>query len=172
MHYFNFLSLILFASMVSPVYSAGSFSLSSSSYQTGSVIPAKFTCDGSDTSPTLTWNNAPANTKSFAIIFSDPDAPSGTFYHWVLYNIPAATNSLPENASNLPAGTLIGENSFGGARYNGPCPPRGSNHHYVMTIYALDVNLDLRAGADANTVLNALKTHVLDQAELTSTFGH
>ena len=150
---------------------AAPFTITSTAVENGNALPALYTCDGKDIQPELTWKNAPANTQSFALILSDPDAPAGTFYHWVLYNIPASFSSLPKAMTKLPAGSLIGNNSWNNASYNGPCPPLGALHHYILTIYALDTNLTLSTYANAPTLLDAMQTHILGQSILTMTYS-
>jgi Raf kinase inhibitor-like YbhB/YbcL family protein len=130
-------------------------------------MPEVYTCNGKNISPQVSWKNTPAKTESLALIVSDPDAPGGTFYHWVLYNIPRATTNVKEGVKTLPAGTVTGTNSFGQQNYQGPCPPPGSIHHYNFTVYALDTKLSLAAGADANQVKTALENHVLGAATYT-----
>jgi Raf kinase inhibitor-like YbhB/YbcL family protein len=145
--------------------------LSSNAFAPGQSIPAKYACDGRDISPDLAWTDAPANTKSFALIVDDPDAPMGTWVHWVVFNIPAATMGLPESAGvSLPAGALQGKNSSGNARYMGPCPPSGT-HRYFFKLYALDTTLTLSAGANKADLLKAMDGHILAQGELMGTYG-
>lgn len=150
---------------------AKDFAMTSTAFLDGSAMPVLYTCDGKDISPPLAWSNPPPKTQSYALIVSDPDASTGTFYHWVLYNIPASTRELPENVKNLPAGTLVGKNDFGKTRYNGPCPPKGSMHHYHFTLYALDSKMPLAAGADAKTVLDAIKSYTLKDIKLTGVYN-
>jgi Raf kinase inhibitor-like YbhB/YbcL family protein len=142
-----------------------SFSLISTAFAEGQAIPAKYTCDGEDRSPPLRWDGAPA-AQSFALIVDDPDAPGGTFTHWVLYDIPAAQRELPEG---LAAGALgvAGRTGFGKAGYGGPCPPPGAPHRYVFTLSALDVaTLKLPANAPRSDVEAAMRGHILGQARL------
>ena len=146
--------------------------LTSSSFTAGQ-IPTKFTCDGSDTSPTLAWSATPAMTQSFALIVIDPDAPSGEFVHWVAYNLPAEKRDLAEGLpkqEQLPDGTRQGINDFGKAGYGGPCPPGKSAHRYVFELYALDTKLNLPGGATREQVEKALKGHVLARGELTGRY--
>jgi Raf kinase inhibitor-like YbhB/YbcL family protein len=143
--------------------------LTSSSFQGGGEIPKKFTCDGADASPELAWPAPPASTQSFSLIVVDPDAPLGSFVHWVLYNLPAGKRELPEalpKQGELPDGSLQGENDFDKTGYGGPCPPGKSPHHYVFTLYALDSRLNLPAGATRKQVENALQGHVLARGTL------
>ena len=142
--------------------------LTSDAFANGQSIPAKYSCVGKNISPALTWDEPPAGTKSFALIVDDPDAPMGTWVHWVLFNIPASTGSLQENAdsSTLSAG----KNSSGNTRYDGPCPPSGT-HRYFFKLYALDSTLSLSPGATKEQVLKAMEGHILAQGELMGTFS-
>ena len=142
--------------------------LTTSSFQ-GSQIPGKFTCDGEEVSPQLAWSTPPAGTASFALLVTDPDAPRGTFTHWVLYDLPAATRSLPEGVAmqgQLADGSRQGRNGFGGLGYGGPCPPGGSPHHYIFTLYALDIRLNLPTGATRAQVEEAMQGHILARGQL------
>ncbi|WGV27361.1 YbhB/YbcL family Raf kinase inhibitor-like protein [Halotia branconii] len=141
----------------------------SSAFFIGNTIPFKYTCDGDDISPPIHWEAPPQQTKSFALIVDDPDAPDETFTHWVIYNIPADTRELPEDVpkqSQLPDGVLQGENSFGKVGFGGPCPPKNETHRYFFKIYALDQMLDLPAEANKQQLLAAIDNHVLDKAEV------
>ncbi|MCX7817119.1 MAG: YbhB/YbcL family Raf kinase inhibitor-like protein [Syntrophales bacterium] len=143
--------------------------LRSTAFKHGDLIPPKYTCDGENISPPLEWGNIPANTKSFVLICDDPDAPKGTWVHWVVYNIPANVRKLEENipARNvLPVtGAKHGLNSWAKIGYGGPCPPSGT-HRYFFKIYALDAVLDLGPGATKNDVLQSMKGKVLSEAIL------
>ena len=142
--------------------------LTSSAFEHEGMIPAKYTCDGQDISPPLTWEKAPEGTESFVLICDDPDAPGRTWVHWVLFNLPAETRSLPEAVAAEPepaAGGRHGKNSWGRLDYGGPCPPSGT-HRYFFKLYALDTPLDLSAGAKKQQVLDAMDGHILDQATL------
>jgi Raf kinase inhibitor-like YbhB/YbcL family protein len=135
----------------------------------GAQIPAKFTCNGAGVSPQLAWTAPPAGTASFALIVTDPDAPRGTFTHWVLYDLPAGTRMLPEglpNQGQLADSARQGRNDFGNIGYGGPCPPGHSPHHYVFTLYALNVKLNLPAGATRAQVEASMQGHILARAEL------
>ncbi|HEY1788824.1 MAG TPA: YbhB/YbcL family Raf kinase inhibitor-like protein [Verrucomicrobiae bacterium] len=150
-----------------------SMALSSAAFADGQAIPDKYTCHGQDISPPLQWSGAPSGTKSIALTCEDPDAPSGTFIHWVLFDVPATATGLSENVSKtatLPDGSEQGKNSFGNTGYNGPCPPGGKTHHYVFKVYALDDAVTLSSGATREDLLNAMKDHILAQAELTGTY--
>lgn len=142
--------------------------LKSSAFDHGGMIPSKYTCDGADLSPPLEWGTAPADTKSFALICDDPDAPVKTWVHWVYYDIPAGTKGLPENVApqkEPPSGGKQGTNDFRKIGYGGPCPP-GGTHRYYFKIYALDAVLDLSASATKKQLLKEMEGHILDQAEL------
>src|SRR5437016_9900493 len=124
--------------------------ISSTAFSAGEAISKKFTCDGPDVSPQLKWNDPSANTQTFALIMDDPDAPAGTWVHWVLYDLPANTRELPEGVAKqdqLSSGARQGRNDFGKIGYGGPCPPPGKAHRYFFKLYALDAKLGLRAGA-------------------------
>ena len=146
---------------------------SSTAFAAGQSIPIAYSCSGRNVSPPLTWGNAPASTKSFALILDDPDAPSGTFVHWVIFNIPSASSGLPEavpNSAKLTDGTLQGNNGAGELGYFGPCPPSGT-HRYFFKLYALDAPLSLPSGATKDQLVSAMAGHILAQAELMGTFS-
>ena len=146
-----------------------SFELSSASFAATQTIPKKFTCDGSDASPELSWKDAPNAVRSFALIADDPDAPVGTWVHWVLYNLPADAKELPEGVQKqeqLSNGALQGRNDFRKIGYGGPCPPAGKAHRYFFKLYALDSKLDLKAGASKADLEGAMKGHILGQAQI------
>lgn len=143
--------------------------LKSSAFKDGEAIPARYTCEGENISPELTWSGVPGGTQSFALIMDDPDAPSGVFTHWVIFNIPADSRELSEavpTQSQLPSGALQGRTDFGRIGYGGPCPPPGSPHHYRFTLYALEKQLELAAGTSKRPVLNAAAGHILAQAKI------
>ncbi len=142
--------------------------IESSSFQEGGMIPSKYTCDGADVSPALSWSNIPDGTKSIAIISDDPDAPMGTWVHWVLYDLPLDITNLPENTPDektLNNGAKQGTNDFGRIGYGGPCPP-GGTHRYYFKIYALDATLELKPGATKSQLLSAMKGRVLSEGQL------
>jgi len=148
-------------------------SVSSPVFQEGGRIPAKYTCEGQDTSPQLSWSEPPAGTQSFALITDDPDAPGGVFTHWVLFNIPSDSRGLPEavtTQAGLPTGALQGKNDFGRAGYGGPCPPPGRPHRYQFTIYAVNQSLELKAGVSKKQLINAIQGHILAQSQLTGIY--
>ena len=145
-----------------------SLTLTSDAFANGQSIPAKYSCVGKNISPALAWNEPPAGTKSFALIVDDPDAPMGTWVHWVLFNIPASTANLQENADSSTMSA--GKNSSGNTRYDGPCPPNGT-HRYFFKLYALDATLSLSPGASKEQVLKAMEGHILANGELMGTFS-
>jgi Raf kinase inhibitor-like YbhB/YbcL family protein len=145
-----------------------SFTISSASFPNGGNIPRKFTCDGADVSPELSWTQPPAGTGSFALIADDPDAPVGTWTHWVIFDLPAATGNLPEGVSKvgeLPGGGRQGRNDFQKVGYGGPCPPAGKAHRYFFKLYALDRALGLKPGATKPELEKAMQGHILGKAE-------
>jgi Raf kinase inhibitor-like YbhB/YbcL family protein len=149
--------------------------IKSSAFSEGSTIPKKYSCDGENISPQLSWSNIPAETKSIAVIFDDPDAPSGVFVHWVIFNIDPTTSQLPESLpqKNTPAGLgSQGKNSFGKMGYAGPCPPRGAKHHYFFRIFALDTMLNLSGGASRAELDKAMTGHILARGQLMGIFSH
>lgn len=151
-----------------------SFHISSTAFAPGEAIPKQFTCDGPDVSPQLTWSNAPAGTQSFALIMDDPDAPTGTWVHWVLYDLPPGTHELPEDLAKqeeLPNHARQGITDFRKVGYGGPCPPAGKPHRYFFKLYALDRKLNLKAGASKAEVERTMQGHILGQAELMGRFG-
>lgn len=142
--------------------------LTSTAFTDGGTIPQKYTCDGADVSPPLAWDNVPEGTKSFALICDDPDAPMGTWVHWVLFNLPADTRNLPEAVppdKELPSGARQGTNDFRKIGYGGPCPPSGT-HRYYFKLYALDTLLELPAGISKAQLLKAMEGHVLAEGQL------
>ena len=151
-----------------------SIQITSAAFADGQTIPAKYTCDGSDISPPLQWTNAPASAKSFALIADDPDAPVGTWVHWVIYDLPAGTSLLPEDVAKSQYATgnaKQGINDFKRLGYGGPCPPPGKPHRYFFKLYALDTVLDLKPGATKSALLKAIDGHVLAQGQLMGTYG-
>ena len=147
--------------------------ITSSAFTEGSPIPMEYTCDGSDVSPDLKWSSVPANTKSLALICDDPDAPSGTFVHWVIYAIPSGETELQKGVAkipNLPNGARQGKNGFGRVGYGGPCPPKGAPHRYFFRIYALDTTIDEAAGASRAQIDSAMKGHIVAEGHLMGTY--
>ena len=150
------------------------FELISTAFEQGEPIPAKYSCDGEDISPSLAWGDPPNGTQSLVLIMDDPDAPGGTWDHWIVFNIPADIRELPEA---VQVGTkfdevaaTFGKNSWGRSDYGGPCPP-GGTHRYFFKLYALDITLGLDENADKDQVLAAMESHVLAEAELMGTFS-
>ena len=129
-----------------------------------SKIPEIFTCDGSNHIPTISWHNVPKETVSLALIMDDPDAPKGTWDHWLVFNIPATINTLSQQQP-LPLNALNGTNSSGTLNYIGPCPP-DREHRYFFTLYALDTILNLPAGASKLQILQAMQKHILEQVTI------
>lgn len=147
--------------------------LTSSAFGQGEKIPAKYTGDGADVSPSLAWPVAPFGTRSFALICDDPDAPRGTWVHWVLFNMPSEQQTLDEGVpttEKLANGALQGTNDFGKIGYGGPAPPPGKPHRYFFKLYALDAVLPLPAGSTKSQLVNAMKGHVVDEGELMGTY--
>jgi len=147
--------------------------MTSSAFAAGASIATKYTCDGEGVSPPLQWDAPPSGTQSIALIVDDPDAPSGTFVHWVIYGLPPSQRSLPEGVSTdeRPAtGGVNGQNGAGKLGYTPPCPPSGV-HRYFFRVYALDVNLDATPGWTNNQLLQAMNGHIIGQAELMGTYG-
>ncbi|HUL02313.1 MAG TPA: YbhB/YbcL family Raf kinase inhibitor-like protein [Gemmatimonadales bacterium] len=150
------------------------FSLASSAFAEGTAIPVPHTCDGADRSPPLAWTDAPQGTLTFALIADDPDAPGGTWVHWVLCDIPATLSALPENVSKADApkelgGAVQGKNDSKRPGYAGPCPPPGAPHRYYFKLYALSKKLGLKPGVSKQDVERAMDGHVLATAQL---MGH
>ncbi len=149
-----------------PATPGASLDLTSSAFAPGEAIPAQYTCDGQDLSPPLQWDDPPAGTRSLALVMDDPDA--GGFRHWLLYNLPAAARALPEGIppdGELPDGSRQGQNGWGKLGYGGPCPPSGT-HRYSFRLYALDVVLELPAGAGLEQLYQAMDGHILARGEL------
>ena len=148
--------------------------ITSPEFSAGDAIPTKFTCDAQDVSPRLSWGEPPANTQSFALIMDDPDAPAGTWVHWVLSDLPGDAKELPEQAprqEQLASGARQGRNDFGKIGYSGPCPPPGKPHRYFFKLYAVDTKLNLKSGATKADLERAMKPHILAQAELIGRYG-
>ncbi len=152
------------------------FEITSPAFSDGGPIPRAHTCDGADLSPPLTWRDAPKGTSAFALVVDDPDAPAGTWVHWVVYGLDASTTNLPAGIPTTPEleqpiGATQGTNDFRRSGYGGPCPPRGRPHRYVFTLYALDTRIALPPGATKNVLLRAIKEHVLEEAKMIGTYG-
>jgi hypothetical protein len=171
------LALVLFTLFV-PVHvrgqqaSSSKIEVNTTSFTPGGFIPKRFTCEAADVSPALTWTDPPAGTQSFAIIEDDPDAPSGTFVHWLVYDLPGTYRRLPEGLSGsdqMAGGGRQGTNDFSRTGYSGPCPPPGKTHRYFIRFYALDAKTNLRPAATRSELDAAMRGHILAQAEL---MGH
>lgn len=162
----------LLLSLLTIASQAYALTLNSNSIINQSSIPTLFTCDGKNISPELDWSGAPKNTASYALLVSDPDAPSGIFYHWVVFNIPKTTSSILEGESHFIHPITVAKNSWNNTVYKGPCPPKGSRHQYIFSLFALDTTLNINADADAAAVKQAMQNHVLDETELKASFGH
>jgi Raf kinase inhibitor-like YbhB/YbcL family protein len=147
--------------------------VTSPAFTQGAAIPRQYTGDGADTSPPLRWTDPPAGAKSLALVCEDPDAPRGTWTHWVLFNLPADLKELKEHVpttKDLAAGARQGTNDFGKIGYGGPAPPKGKPHRYFFKLYALDTTLDLPAGAKRQEVLDAIKGHTVAEGEVMGTY--
>ena len=151
-----------------------SFAIKSAAFANGGEIPRKFTCSGENVSPAMNWSDVPPKANSLALIVDDPDAPAGTWTHWIIWNIPAHVSSLPEGVppikETLANGAHQGRNDFGRIGYGGPCPPPGRPHHYCFRLYALGAVLDIKSGAGRSELDTAMRSHVLGQAEWTGLF--
>ena len=149
------------------------FELTSAAFASGATIPQKHTCEGGDVSPPLAWTDPPSGTKALALVCEDPDAPAGTWVHWVVYDLPATARSLPEGAAPEPSrsdGSRQGRNDFKKIGYGGPCPPPGPPHRYFFRLYALDRTLDLEPGLDSKSLVAAMSGHILDEGVLVGTY--
>lgn len=152
--------------------------ITSPAFSPNAPIPVKYTCDGADVSPALSWTGVPAGAKSMVLIMDDPDAPSGTWVHWVLYDLPASATGIPEGFpkkekldSGAKHGLCWGVNSFSRVGYHGPCPPPGAPHHYVFKLYAIDTMLGIAPRATKTDVVKAMKGHVLAEGEIVGTYA-
>lgn len=150
-----------------------SFSLTSSAFRQGGMIPARYGYHGGNVSPDLAWSDLPEGTQSLALVVDDPDAPGGRWLHWTVYGLDPAQGSLPEGIAIdaiLPDGARQGLNDFRWVGYGGPCPPSGPPHHYRFRLYALDTTLTLPAGAVLDALNRAIQGHILGRAELVGLF--
>jgi len=148
--------------------------VTSSAFEEGGTIPRQYTCDGPDDSPPLAWSGDPAGTQSLALISDDPDAPVGTWVHWVIYDIPPDLTALPEGVAKTDTVEGIGvqgTNDFRRVGYGGPCPPPGKPHRYYFKLYALDTTLGLGPGATKKDVEQAMQGHILAQGQLMGKYG-
>jgi Raf kinase inhibitor-like YbhB/YbcL family protein len=150
------------------VRAPGGITVSSPAFRDGRPIPARFTCDGEAVAPPLSWNGVPEGAEALALVVDDPDAPHGTFVHWVVLDLPAGTNGL--DGATVPAGAVQAKNSAGRQSYFGPCPPSGS-HHYRFTVYALSQRTGLRDGADLDKALRAVRARATARGRLIGTYA-
>jgi Raf kinase inhibitor-like YbhB/YbcL family protein len=154
---------------------ADGLAVSSDAFGEGELIPPTYTCEGLDVSPPIYWGLSPVGTRSLAVLMEDPDAPGGSFMHWLVYNLPPDMTALPEGVPerhDLPPGAAPGRNSFGKTGYNGPCPPRTDHpQHYVFQVYALDVRLELPPRADWDAFEREIQGHVLARGQLTGVYA-
>lgn len=162
-------SLALVAAL--PAGAEGSLRLTSPALGPGAAIPAAFTCQGQGTSLPLAWSGVPAGAQSLALVVEDPDAPKGTFTHWIVYDLPPSAGALAAGAAStgLPRGAQQGRNDYGRPGYGPPCPPRGQ-HHYVISLYALDTRLPAREGLGKQDLDRAMSGHVIAKAELVGVY--
>ena len=152
---------------------ANSMQITTTAFKDHEAIHAQYTCQGENISPALSWSGVPATAKSLALICDDPDAPMGTWTHWVVYDLPPSTAGLPEGVSKSPTisgGGKQGMNDFREIGYRGPCPPPGKLHHYSFRLYALDSMLELKPGAKKSEMEAAMSKHILASAELIGTY--
>ena len=150
------------------------FELTSAAFASGATIPQKHTCDGGNVSPPLAWTDPPSGTKAFALVCEDPDAPAGTWVHWVLYDLPATVRGVPEGVPpepSLPDGSRQGRNDFKKIGYGGPCPPPGPPHRYFFRLYALDAPTGLQPGVTRSELAKAIASHTRATAELMGRYG-
>jgi hypothetical protein len=148
--------------------------ITSAAFTEGEPIPKKYTCDAEDVSPPLAWSGVPAGARSLALIADDPDAPVGTWVHWVIYDLPPSLSGLMEGIAKTPTvegGGAQGNNDFRKVGYGGPCPPRGKPHRYFFKLYALDIPLGLQPGASKADVEKAMRGHILAQGQLIGTYS-
>jgi len=157
-------------SLMAPPNAQRKMSLSSSAFKDGQPIPVDYTCDGKNISPPLSWSGTPSETKSLLLIVDDPDAPSGVWTHWILWDISTDSSELAEDFSKSPASAKQGTNDFKKTGYGGPCPPAGKAHRYFFRIYALDTALNVPAGATRKEVDAAVAKHVLAMGQLMGTY--
>ncbi|TDH23542.1 YbhB/YbcL family Raf kinase inhibitor-like protein [Segetibacter sp. 3557_3] len=161
--------MLFLGASIAKSQTVNNFKLISSAFSNGKPIPARYTCDSTNVSPPLSWYGFPEKTKSFAIILDDPDAPMGTWVHWVIYNIPGTVTSLEEKKGIADFKATDGLNSWDEKGYNGPCPP-GGTHRYIFTIYALDISSPQKEGMNREELVEAMKGHILAETTLTGLF--
>jgi Raf kinase inhibitor-like YbhB/YbcL family protein len=169
-------ALMALAGAAAPSGGLMTMQVRSTAFAPGAEIPRKHTCDGEDVSPALAWSGAPAGVVEFAVVCDDPDAPGGTFVHWVIWGIPGDRSELPEGVPPAERVAALGNarqgrNGFGARGYRGPCPPRGNPHRYVFQVYALSAAVEVPSGAGKAELEAAMKGHVLARGELVGTYG-
>lgn len=146
-----------------------SLAVTSPAFGEGETVPQQYTCDGADVAPPLELSGVPSESAELALIMEDPDAPGGTFVHWVLWGVDGSVTSFPEGG--VPDGAVHGRTSFGRDRYGGPCPPPGDPHRYIFTVYALSASPDLAPGASADELRTAIEGSTLAEGSLTGMYG-
>ncbi|MGH7897571.1 MAG: YbhB/YbcL family Raf kinase inhibitor-like protein [Candidatus Binatia bacterium] len=173
--FFVFVSILALGEARAIAEDEGPFRLTSDAFAEGALIPTDHTCDGADRSPTLQWSGAPAGTQAFTLIVDDPDAPGGSFTHWILYNVPGAAKGLaegmPPGKTTLGDGSLQGKSDFKRPGWGGPCPPKGSKHRYEFELYALSAPLELEPGVTRDEVEKAMKDTTLAKTKLTGQYA-
>lgn len=165
------LSLIAFTVYADTPSADSVFTITSPAFLDQNALPVMYSCDGKNIPPEFSWTAAPKKTETFVLILSDPKALNGTFYHWILYNIPKSISQLAEGLPTLPTGALIGKNSAGKLEYNGPCPPHGQAHTYITTLYAVDTKLAVPSEAEGETIEKAMKNHIVGKASISFVYS-
>jgi Raf kinase inhibitor-like YbhB/YbcL family protein len=155
-----------------PGVTLGSLTVTSNSFSSNGAIPVDYTCDGSNKSPQLTWSAPPAGTQSFVIIADDPDAPGGTFTHWIAFNLHGDLRALAEAVDPQTLGGAVATNDFGRSAYSGPCPPRGEAHHYFFRVFALNGTIDVGTSSTREGVSGRMSGRVLAEGALVGVFSH
>jgi len=161
--------LIFFVTFISVSFNVFALDIKSSVFENKGYIPERYTCSAQNISPSLSWEAAPSNTKSFVLICDDPDAPYKTWVHWVVFNIPGDMNTVNEGITREQMGSLgivQGANDFGQAKYGGPCPPQGKPHRYFFRLYALDKVLSLKEGAAMKDIIKAMQGHIIAETKM------
>ena len=161
------------ATSTSPMASQQTLTLTSTRFEQGATIPKRYTCEGENISPALDWSDVPSGTKSLALVCEDPDAPSGMFIHWVMYDIPASERGLAENIAKsevLPNGSRQGKNGAGKIGYTGPCPPPGKPHRYFFRLFALDAPVSFSQPPTRDELMAAIDAHILARGEVMGTY--